>query len=62
MARFTQSQAFRPSNTDDGSAARSSSAAKAFQSFGSRFTQMHADKRVADAKKDAQQADFKNPE
>ena len=61
MARYTQSQAFQPSNTDDGSAQFHSNAAKAFGAFGDRFLKEHAENRIKDAEFDAQQADFKNP-
>jgi hypothetical protein len=61
MARFTQSQAFRPSNTDDGSAQLQSQAAKAFGAFGDTLLKEHTKNRIKDAQTDAQQADFKNP-
>lgn len=61
MARFTQSQAFRPSNTDDGSAARYSATAKAFGDFSNTMLNKYAENTVRDAKKDAQNVDLKNP-
>jgi hypothetical protein len=61
MARFTQSAAFTPSNTDDGSAVRYSATAKAFEDFGNKMLKIHTDNRIKDAQGDAQKADFKNP-
>lgn len=61
MARFTQSAAFTPSNTDDGSAARYSATAKAFGDFSNTMLNKYAENTVRDAKKDAQNVDFKNP-
>lgn len=61
MARFTQSAAFTPSNTDDGSTARHSATAKAFGDFSNTMLKKYTDDSIKEAQTEAQKADFKNP-